>query len=300
MAIDLTGKLKMMPPGTAASAMPPAQCLDARQAIETMAMWSGRRLLDAPAAHIAILGSYAGALIAAGGLFSVLLSAGVDTQGPRRLLEGLGFSAGFFFVMLSQCALFTEINVVMPTTLLHFSMPALLARAARFWTLAFAANLAGALAVGYLVASVQHYPPDVPSRLEEIVSAKMAYREIGGVSGWLHAMGSGMLANWLVGLAALFATRGRTVVDEFVPVFLAVSLFVAAGFQHSPANMAYFSLAAGIGLGPGWSAALGWNILPAALGNILGGFLLVVMPFWICFGSKHSAMAERSEDSPHV
>lgn len=270
--------------------LPPLQSLDPSQAIETMAMSSGRRLLNAPVLHVVILATYAGALIGAGALFSVLLSAGVEMQGPRRLLEGLGFSAGFFFVILSRSALFTEINVVMPVTLLHFSVPALLAKAARFWTVAFVCNLAGALAVGYLVATVQHYPPEIPSRLEEIVSAKMTYREIGGVTGWLHAVWSGMLANTLVGLAALFATMGRTVVDKFIPVFLAVSVFVAAGFQHSPANMAYFSLAAGAGIGPEWSAALAYNILPAALGNIVGGYLLVALPFWISFGSKHSAM----------
>lgn len=286
--------------GGKSSAMPPSQCLDTGQAIEAMAMSSGRRLLNAPIIHVSVLAAYAGALIAAGALFSVLLSAGVETQGPRRLLEGLGFSAGFFFVILSQCVLFTEINVVMPMTLLHFSVATLLAKAVRFWIVAFAANLAGALAVGYLVATVQHYPPEIASRLEEIVSAKMAYREIGSVTGWMHAVWSGMLANWLVGLAALFATMGRTVVDKFIPVFLAVSLFVAAGFQHSPANMAYFSLAAGAGIGPGWSAALAWNILPAALGNILGGFLFVVVPFWVCFGSKHSAMNEGEEQFPDV
>lgn len=277
--------------------MPPAQTLDVRQALEAMAMSSRRRLLDAPIFNVGVLAIYAGALIAAGALFSVLLSAGVETQGPRRLLEGLGFSAGFFFVILSRSALFTEINVVMPVTLLHFSMSAMLAKAARFWALAFAANLVGTLAVGYLVASVQHYPPEMASRLQEIVSAKMAYRELGGAAGWLHAVWSGMLANWLVGLAALFAAMGRTVVDKFIPVFLAVSLFVAAGFQHSPANMAYFSLAAGAGFGPGWTAALAWNILPAALGNILGGFLLVVLPFWVCFGSKHSEMTDSERRS---
>ena len=276
--------------GGTGAAMPSAQYLDARLAIEAMAMSSGRRLLDAPVAHVSVMAAYAGALIAAGALFSVLLSAGVEMQGPRRLLEGLGFTAGFFFVILSQAALFTEINVVMPVTLLHFSKLTLVAKAARFWTLAFAANLAGALAVGYLVATVQHYPPEIASRLEEIISAKMAYREIGGVTGWIHAILSGILANWLVGLAALFATMGRTVIDKFVPLFLAVSLFVAGGFQHSPANMAYFSLAAAAGMGPGWSAALGWNIVPAAIGNIFGGFLLVVLPFWISFGSKHSSM----------
>lgn len=61
-----------------------------------------------------------------------------------------------------------------------------------------------------------------------------------------------------------FATMGRTVIDKFVPLFLAVSLFVGAGFQHSPANMAYFSLAAGAGLGPGCGAAVGWNIAPGS------------------------------------
>ncbi len=277
--------------GGAVTAVPSAQYLDVRRTIETMAMSSGRRLLDAPLAHVGVMAAYAGSLIAAGALFSVLLSAGVEAQGPRRLLEGLGFTAGFFFVILSQAALFTEINIVMPVTLLHYSKATLFAKAARFWTLAFIANLAGAWAVGYFVATVQHYPAEIDSRLAEIVTAKMAYREIGGVTGWLHAVSSGMLANWLVGLAALFATMGRTVIDKFVPLFLAVSLFVGAGFQHSPANMAYFSLAAGAGIGPGWSAALGWNILPAALGNLLGGFLFVAVPFWVAFGSKHSAMS---------
>ncbi|MBE0705369.1 MAG: formate/nitrite transporter family protein, partial [Afipia sp.] len=141
-----------------ATNVPPAQYLDARHAIEAMAMSSGRRMLDAPFTHVCVMAAYAGALIALGALFSVLLSAGVETQGPRRLLEGLGFSAGFFFVIQSQAALFTEINVVMPVTLLHYSKGALLAKAGRFWVLAFVANLVGALAIGYLVPTVQSYP----------------------------------------------------------------------------------------------------------------------------------------------
>jgi formate/nitrite transporter FocA (FNT family) len=283
----MSEKERSAPTGSGA---PPAQYMEIKRAVEAMAMASGRRLLDAPLAHLSVMSMYAGALIAAGALFSVLLGAGVASEGPRRLLEGLGFSTGFFFVILSEAVLVTEINVVMPVTLLHFSRAGLAMKAARFWILTFAGNMFGALAVGYLVATVQHYPMQVASSLDEIVSAKMAYREIGGVSGWLHAVLSGMLANWLVGLAALFATMGRTIVDKFIPVFLAVSLFVAAGFQHSPANMAYFSVAAGVGIGPGWSLALGWSILPAAIGNILGGLLLVALPFWISFGTKHASM----------
>ena len=275
-----------------ATPAPSAQYLDAKRTIQEMAMSSGRHLLDAPVMRLCVMAVYAGMLIAAGALFSVLLSAGVETQGPRRLLEGLGFTAGFCFVILSQAELFTEINVVMPVTLLHYSKWSLVGKATRFWALAFVGNLVGAMVIGYLVATVQHYPPEIASRLAEIVSTKMAYREIGGVTGWLQVVLSGMLANWLVGLAAFFATMGRTILDKFIPLFLAVSLFVAAGFQHSPANMAYFSLAAGAGMGPTWSAALGWSIVPAAIGNLLGGLLFVVLPLWIAFGSKHSAMME--------
>jgi formate/nitrite transporter FocA (FNT family) len=60
-----------------------------------------------------------------------------------------------------------------------------------------------------------------------------------------------------------------------------VSAFVAAGFMHSPANMAYLSLIQPTGAGPGWGDAFAWSILPAAIGNVIGAFLLVALPFWV-------------------
>lgn len=73
---------------------------------------------------------------------------------------------------------------------------------------------------------------------------------------------------------------GRSVIGKYVPVFLAVTLFVAANFQHSPANMGFFSLVMPTGRGPGWGAALGWSIVPAGIGNMVGGAFLVALPFW--------------------
>jgi formate transporter len=237
--------------------------------------------------HIIVLAAYGGALIAAGALFSVLLSGGVEAPGPRRLLEGLGFSAGFFFVILSHAILFTEANVVMPVALLHCSVETLARNAIRFWVVAWMGTSSGRLQSDTLSEWCNIIQVIFAARLQEIIAVKMAYREIGGAIGWWQAVASGALANWLVGLAALFATMGRTVIDKFIPLFLAVSLFDAASFQHSPANMGFFSLAAGVGVGPGWGLAIGWSILPAALGNLLGGTLLVVFPIWLTFGSKH-------------
>ena len=110
------------------------------------------------------------------------------------------------------------------------------------------------------------------------MAAKLSYRDAGGVDDWFRVVLSGVLANWLVGMAAFFATMGRTIIGKYIPVLLAVTAFVAAGFQHSPANMAFFSLAEFHGTGPGWGTAFAWSVVPAGIGNILGGTLLVVLP----------------------
>ena len=108
----------------------------------------------------------------------------------------------------------------------------------------------------------------------------MHYQQVGGVEGWLTLVVSGMLGNWMVGMAAFLAVMGRTIIDKFIPIALMVSLFVAGNFQHSPANMAYFSMIMPTGEGPGWVDAILWNIIPAGIGNILGGSLLVALPLW--------------------
>lgn len=35
-------------------------------------------------------------------------------------------------------------------------------------------------------------------------------------------------------MAAFFSVMGRSLIGKYIPVFLAVTLFVAANFQHSP------------------------------------------------------------------
>lgn len=79
------------------------------------------------------------------------------------------------------------------------------------------------------------------------------------------------------------ARMALTLIGKFVPIFLAVTLFVAGNFQHSPANAGYFALIMPGGEGPDWALALGWNLVPAAIGNILGAALLVALPFWYSF-----------------
>ncbi|HET6496346.1 MAG TPA: formate/nitrite transporter family protein [Thermoleophilia bacterium] len=263
-----------------AGEVPPTQFLAPEYVLADMAHHGSHRINTLSAAQILILAMIGGAFITAGALFSVLLGAGVSSPGLQRLLEGLGFSAGFFFVILSGTVLFTEANVVMPATLLQCDAARLARRVTRFWALAWVGNLIGAFVLGWMIHLAQHYPEDVSVLLAELVARKMAWRDIGGPGAWFALVLSGILANWLVGMAAFFSMMGRSIVGRYVPIFLAVSLFVAANFQHSPANMGYFSLIMPSGQGPGWATALVWNIIPVGIGNVIGGSLLVVLPLW--------------------
>ncbi|MEX2625423.1 MAG: formate/nitrite transporter family protein [Ilumatobacteraceae bacterium] len=231
--------------------------------------------------EVVVLSMLAGGFITIGALFATLLATGTSNEGVQRLLEGFGFSAGFFIVVLSGALLFTEVNVEMPATLLQGDARTLASRVGRLWVLAALGNLAGAFVVGLAVHVSQSYSAAFDELLGEIVDSKMRFRDIGGADGWFRAVLSGVLGNWLVGMAAFLAVMGRTIIGKYIPVLLTVSAFVAAGFMHSPANMAYAALATPEGIGPGWGAALAWSIAPAAVGNILGAFFLVALPFWL-------------------
>jgi formate/nitrite transporter FocA (FNT family) len=236
--------------------------------------------------QVLTLSTMAGAFITVGALFSTLIATGTQNEGVTRLLEGFGFSVGFFLVVLSGTLLFTEVNVELPATLLHQGpnqrhRSTLRSAILRLWVLAAIGNLVGAFLIGQLINYTQSYGQEYETLLGEIVDAKMRYREVGGFEGFFKAVLSGVLGNWLVGMAAFLATMGRTIIGKYIPVLIIVMAFVAAGFLHNPANMGYVSLIQPLGSGPGWGEALAWAIGPAALGNIAGAFFLVALPFWL-------------------
>ena len=237
-------------------------------------------------AQIMVLSIMGGCFVTLGALFSVLLSMGVKAPGPQLLLQGLGFSSGFFMIVVSKAALFTEANVLLPVTFLHGGTTGVFRKAMRFWLLALIGNMVGAYLLGWVISFAQHYPEAYGVALEGVVGKKMGYMAKGEVTDWFRIVVSGILGNGLIGMAAFLATMANTLVSKFVPVFLVVSLFVAGNFQHSPANMGFFSLSMGQGGGPGWTSAFLWNVLPAGLGNILGGTLLVALPFWFAFRER--------------
>lgn len=265
-----------------------------------MAEVNAKRASEMGWPKVFVLSMLAGSFIVVGALFSVFLGSGVETEGPKVLLEGFGFSVGFFLVIMTGALLFTEINVEMPATFLglyreHGGFAGLLPALLHLWGLAALGNMVGAFVTGVVINYSHDLGPVQSELLQEIANGKLRYQEVGGVEGFTQAIVSGVLGNWLVGMAAFLAVMGRTIIGRFLPVFVIVTAFVSFGFLHSPANMAFFSLYGLTGDPTPWGDAFAWSILPAAIGNIIGAFLLLALPFW--FAGTRKPLSSKA-DSP--
>jgi formate transporter len=104
----------------------------------------------------------------------------------------------------------------------------------------------------------------------------------------------------LVCLAVWLTYSARSTVDKIVAIIFPITAFVAAGFEHSIANMYFVPYALFIkDFDPGfislvgdkvphldlltWQAFLVNNLIPVTIGNIIGGAVLVAAVYWAIF-----------------
>ena len=84
----------------------------------------------------------------------------------------------------------------------------------------------------------------------------------------------GIFCNFLICMSVYLSLKGESFLEKCAYMFIPVFLFVLLGFEHSIANMAYFSIAVFSSNQPVWPAVV--NVLFATLGNLVGGLLFVV------------------------
>ena len=96
----------------------------------------------------------------------------------------------------------------------------------------------------------------------------------------VEAFFSGVLCNVLVCMAAWMAMAGRSVTDKVLAIVFPITAFVAAGFEHSIANLFFFALALMLGAPITATEMLG-NLLPVLAGNVVVGNVLVALVDWV-------------------
>jgi formate/nitrite transporter len=244
---------------------------------------------------LAVLGVMAGLYISFGGLFATVAMAGAEgamPYGASRILAGIVFSLGLILVVVGGAELFTG------NTLLVVAWAedrARLSDIAGAWALAWLTNLAGALlAVGLALAAGLAM---AGGGAFGAAALKTAHAK--GSLDFGTAFASGVLANTLVCLGVWMAWGARSAADKVLVIIPPIAAFVALNTEHSVANMSLIPLGWGVrelagsefwvatGLSPAdfeGASLEGFvaNIIPATLGNIVGG-AAVGAAYWFAY-----------------
>jgi formate/nitrite transporter len=176
----------------------------------------------------------AGAFIAMGAVFATTTTAGGGDlpYGVARLLGGLTFSLGLILVVVAGAELFTGNNLIV---MAWASRRVSTLRLLRNWGIVYLGNFTGAIATAALLYAGQQYELGggvVGVQAVTIAATKTSY-------GWWQALVLGMFCNALVCLAVWLCYSARSTADKVLAIIPPIAAFVAAGFEHSVANM-YF------------------------------------------------------------
>ncbi|MFO0407068.1 MAG: formate/nitrite transporter family protein [Labrys sp. (in: a-proteobacteria)] len=235
----------------------------------------------------------AGAFIGLGAMFATTVLAGTNGAlpfGPARLIVGVAFSLGLILVIVGGAELFTgNALMVMALGAGRISISELL----RAWALVFIGNFGGAVATALMV----FLAGQPRAGGGAVATAAVALAEVKVALPFMQAFFMGVLCNVLVCLAVWLSLGARSTSDKILAIIFPVSAFVAAGFEHSVANMyivpmglLIINFAPDMLSSPALSASGAlttavflWTLIPVTLGNVFGGGVLVGGVYWFIY-----------------
>jgi formate transporter FocA len=253
----------------------------------------------------------AGAFVALGAIFATTVTAGVFTAtvadgttiatawptGWQRLLSGLVFSLGLILVVVGGAELFTGNNLIV---MAWANGKVSTGQLGLNWLVVYIGNFVGAVGTAVLMLwTRQHEFSNGQIGLQALTIANHKT----GLDFW-QAVALGILCNALVCLAVWLTYSARTTVDKIVAIVAPITAFVAAGFEHSVANMYFIPIAmlikataspafwASIQKSPDDFANVTMtnflvrNLIPVTIGNIIGGAVLVGAVYWFVYLRK--------------
>jgi formate transporter len=274
---------------------------------------SGVKRISTDPLTVFVLSILAGAFIALGAVFATTVGAGTTAitstangtvvysavlpYGVGRLLIGIVFSLGLILVVIAGAELFTGNNMIV----MAWASGKVRTRDVLFnWTLVFVGNFFGAFMTAVLMFYTTQYTfggGSVGLTALTTANAKTSLEII-------PAFGLGVMCNALVCLAVWMCYSARTTVDRVFTIVPPIAAFVAAGFEHSIANIYFIPIGLLIKRGAPasfWTSigktaadfpALTWtnffigNLLPVTIGNIIGGSLMVAAVYWFIYLRK--------------
>jgi formate transporter len=265
----------------------------------------GVRKAEMPGLAMFTLAVLAGAFISLGALFATTVSSGsmivtmpngavpftaVLPYGVTRLLAGLVFCLGLILIVVGGAELFTGNNlIVMAWASGKVTGRALL----RNWVIVYFGNFLGSISTAIMMFFTKQHTfggDAVGIAALRIAIGKVDYT-------FLQALALGVLCNALVCMAVWLTFSARSTLDKIAAIIFPITAFVAAGFEHSIANMYFIPYALLIkDVDPDlisrvddkiphldiltWRSFFIDNLIPVTIGNIIGGTVLVAAVYW--------------------
>lgn len=236
---------------------------------------------ETSASKTLVIAFLAGAYIALGGLLAVMVGGGVpgivaENPGLQKFMMGAVFPLGLIMCAIAGADLFTGNTAYFIPPVLSRQLK--VSQLLRNWSLVYAGNFVGALFVAYFMTYQTGLFDNAPwhDSILGIADAKTG-------NPFFKTFLKGIGANWLVALAMWLSFAAKDVVGKITAIWFPVMAFVAMGFEHSVANMFFIPAAIFYGSPVTWSEFIFSNLIPATLGNIVGGGGLVGLLYWYAY-----------------
>lgn len=234
-----------------------------------------------PLLQLSLLGVLAGAFIGLGAMMFTLVASDASLGfAANRLAGGLAFSLGLILISVAGAELFTGNNLL---AMAWASGRVTGSDVLRNWFVVCTANLVGALGLAALVWLSGHGTLNdgaVARTAVRIAETKLAIPPV-------EAFFRGVLCNVLVCMAVWMVHACRSVTDKVLVMVFPITAFVAAGFEHSVANMYFFPLAMLFGAPLDLGEVLA-SLLWVIAGNLIGGSALVALVYYVIYLRRSS------------
>jgi formate/nitrite transporter FocA (FNT family) len=225
----------------------------------------GTEELERPNSSIAWSGLAAGLTMGCSMLAQGILNARLGSSPSAELVASFGYTMGFLFVTMARQQLFTETTLTVMLPFLHGSHRA--GEVARYWSLVFASNIVGTLLFALACTIPQMFEPET----------RRAFTQLGVKAvepGFLGVLIKGVMAGWLIALMVWLLPAAASA--RFVVIIAVTYVIGIAHLSHVIAGSAEAAFAA-------MQGAIGWGdyavgfLIPALIGNAIGGVLLVAV-----------------------
>ncbi len=224
-----------------------------------------------------ILGILAGLFISIGGHADITIMQtfpNIDI-GFTKFLGGAVFPVGLLLVVVAGGELFTG-NCLMTMALVDKKIT--LNQMLKNWSLVYLGNFIGSVIFAASLVFIGAYKLGSP--MAETAFTIAAGKMSASVA---QIVVKGIYANILVCLAVWLAYGAQDIASKTIAMWFPVMTFVMLGFEHSIANMFFLPLAKFLGFEVSWTQMWLHNIIPATVGNIIGGAIVIPLLYYVVY-----------------